>query len=85
MYRLSSRSSLKQGLAIRRSADSSHAAQVRVLEGEIRGVKEKCDQLLSAQRHLQSKLHALEEELGRIHSKVCLSDTCARIMQIASP
>ena len=45
-------------------------AQVRALEAEIRGVKEECDQLLSAQRHLQSKLHALEEELGRIHSKV---------------
>ena len=44
--------------------------QVRGLEGEIRGVKEDCDKLLSQQRHLQSKLHALEEELGRIHSKV---------------
>ena len=33
-------------------------------------MKEECDKLLSQQRHLQSKLHALEEELGRIHSKV---------------
>ena len=41
-------------------------AQVRALEAEIRGVKEECDQLLSAQRHLQSKLHVLEEELGRV-------------------
>ena len=53
-------------------------AQVRALEGEIRGVKEECDQLLSAQRHLQSKLHALEEELGRIHSKVCFPVTGQR-------
>ena len=44
--------------------------QVRALEGEIRGVKQECDKLLSQQRHLQSKLHALEEDLGRIHSKV---------------
>ena len=46
------------------------ASQVRGLECEIRGVREECDKLLSQQRHLQSKLHALEEELGRIHSKV---------------
>ena len=46
------------------------ALQVRALEGEIRGVKQECDKLLSQQRHLQSKLHALEEDLGRIHSKV---------------
>lgn len=43
---------------------------MRALEGEIRGVKEECDKLLSQQRHMQSKLHSLEEELGRIHSKV---------------
>ena len=33
-------------------------------------MKEECDKLLSQQRHMQSKLHSLEEELGRIHSKV---------------
>lgn len=45
-------------------------AAVRGLEGEIRGVREDADKLLSQQRHLQSKLAALEEELGRIQSKV---------------
>ena len=46
-----------------------------MLEGEIRGVKEECEKLLSQQRHLQSRLHALHEELGRIHSKVSSSMT----------
>ena len=49
--------------------------QVRALEGEIRGVREECEKLLSQQRHLQSRLHALHEELGRIHSKVSSSMT----------
>lgn len=57
-------------VATHRLVSSCMAMQVRGLEGEIRGVKEDCDKLLSQQRHLQSKLHALEEELGRIHSKV---------------
>lgn len=32
--------------------------------------------------HLQSKLHALEEELGRIHPKMCVSVAWARMMKI---
>ena len=44
--------------------------QVRALEADIRGMREECAQLLSQQRHLQSRLHSLHEELSRIHSKV---------------